>query len=296
MGGLAVCRRQITVSGGNIGARHALNISVTRGPVTFRCGSTSGGDEYIGETTLRTGAHSLAFTPTGDFYVQFQSDLDIDKIVASCQVASAGTMELDIPYAAADLPFVRWDQSADVLFLACAGFQQRRIERRAVDSWSVVLYRPENGPFFGTRSAKVKLKVAATNGNTSLTSDLPFFKATHVGALFRLFNEGVDQTYKLGAGGAFTDPLRVTGVVTSNYDDRDWFYTVSGVWSGTLRWKRSFDGPDSGFKDFPYEQSSSTVPITTNLGSTQNDDDDKTPSFTTSWALRMVTTPPARQR
>lgn len=274
VGGLALCRRQITVSGGNIGLRHALNIAVTRGPVTFRCGSTSGGDEYISETSLRTGNHSLAFTPTGDFYVQFQSDLDINRIVASCAIAATGTMELDIPYATADLPYVRWDQSADVLFLACEGFQQRRIERRAVDSWSIVLYSPENGPFFGDRSAKVKLKVAATNGNTSLTSDLPFFKATHVGALFRLFNEGVDQTYKLGADDSYTDPLRVTGVVTSNYDDRNWFYTVSGVWSGTLKWKRSFDGPDTGFKDFPYEQSSSTIPITGNLGSTQNDDDD----------------------
>ncbi|WP_292530134.1 hypothetical protein, partial [Mesorhizobium sp.] len=213
VGGLALCRRQIAVAGGDLNKEHALSISVTRGPVTFRCGSTSGGDEYIPETTLRTGAHSLAFTPTGDFHVQFQSDLDIDKIVASCQVASSGTMELDIPYVAADLPFVRWDQSADVLFLACDGYQQRRIERRGTGtSWSIALYQPETGPFFGARSAKVKLKVASTNGNTTLTADKPFFKSTHVGAIFRLFNEGVDQTFKLGAGGAYTEPFRVTGV------------------------------------------------------------------------------------
>ncbi|QND67639.1 hypothetical protein HB777_29355 [Mesorhizobium loti] len=275
VGGLAVCRRQITVSGGNIGLRHALNIAVTRGSVTFRCGSTSGGDEYITETALRTGAHSLAFTPTGDFYIQFQSDLDIDRIVASCQVASAGTMELDIPYAAADLPFVRWDQSADVLFLACTGFQQRRIERRgAGDSWSLVLYQPNNGPFYSARTARVKLKVASTNGNTTLTSDLPFFKSTHVGALFRMFNEGVAQTYNLGAAGAYTNPFRVTGVQTSEYNDRNWSYTIAGTWVGTLRWQRSFDGPDSGFKRFPYSAGGGTSDITANLGSTANDDQD----------------------
>ncbi|MBZ9888944.1 hypothetical protein LB559_13425 [Mesorhizobium sp. BR1-1-3] len=276
VGGLALCQRQITVSGGDANKRHALNISVTRGPVTFRCGSTSGGDEYISETALRTGVHSLAFTPTGSFYVQFQNDLDIDKIVASCQVASAGTMELDTPYAAADLPYVRWDQSADVLFLACDGYQQRRIERRSTDSWSIALYAPENGPFFSARSAKVKLKVAATNGNTTLTSDLPFFKAAHVGALFRVFNEGVGQDYKLGAADTFTDAFRVTGVVGSanEYNDRNWTYSVSGTWAGTLRWQRSFDGEDTGFKRFRKVVSSSATDITANVGTTTNDETD----------------------
>ncbi|TIN03880.1 MAG: hypothetical protein E5Y38_06370 [Mesorhizobium sp.] len=275
VGGLAVCRRQITVAGGDQNKEHALNISVTRGPVTFRCGSTSGGDEYVPETTLRTGSHSLAFTPTGDFHIQFQSQLDIDKIVASCQVASSGTMELDIPYAAADLPFVRWDQSADVVFLACDGHQQRRVERRGAGrSWSIVRYEPTNGPFFAARSAAVKLKVAATNGNTTLTSDLPFFKSSHVGALFRVFNESVNQSYKLGANGAYTNPFRVTGVQTGNYNDRNWTYTVSGTWVGTLRWQRSFDGEDQGFKRFPYNNASSTIDITGNLGATNNDDED----------------------
>ncbi|MER9410306.1 hypothetical protein [Mesorhizobium sp. M0589] len=275
VGGLAVCQRQITVAGGDANKEHALNISVTRGPVTFRCGSTSGGDDYIRETTLRTGAHSLAFTPTGNFWVQFQSDLDINKIVASCQVASTGTMELDIPYAATDLPYVRWDQSADVLFLACDGFQQRRIERRGTGrSWSIVRYAPVNGPFFAGRSAKVKLKVAATNGNTTLTSDLPFFKPEHVGALFRVFNEGVNQSYRLGAELTFTDPMRVTGLNTSDYFDRNWFYTVSGTWAGTLRWQRSFDGPEIGFKDFRRATGTSGQDITGNTGSTQNNDDD----------------------
>lgn len=274
VGGLALCRRQITVSGGDANKRHALNINITRGPVTFRCGSVSGGDEYISETSLRPGVHSLAFTPTGSFWVQFQSDLDIDRIVASCQVASSGTMELDIPYAAADLPFVRWDQSADVLFLACAGYQQRRIERRSTDSWSIALYAPESGPFYSSRTAKVKLKVAATNGNTTLTSDLPFFKSTHVGALFRVFNESVRQTYQLGAAEAFTEPFRVTGINGGDYSDRDWTWTLSGTWSGTLRWYRSFDGADTGYKRFRKAKGGVIEDITVNEGPTANGDID----------------------
>ena len=44
---------------------HGLRIIVDRGPITFKLGSTLGGDELIQTTTLRTGVHSLAFNPTG---------------------------------------------------------------------------------------------------------------------------------------------------------------------------------------------------------------------------------------
>lgn len=243
IGGRAICRRQITVAGGDLNKRHALTINVTRGPVIFRCGSTSGGDEYIAETTLRTGVHSLALTPTGDFHLHFQNNSDIDRIVASIAVVPAGTMELDIPWAGADLPYVRWDQSADVVFLACNGYQQRRIERRSTDSWSLVLYQPRNGPFFNGRSAQVKLKPGANSGNTTLTSDLPFFKPTHVGALFRLFHGGRGQTFKIGADGVFSSAWRVNGVGSDN----DFSITRAGTWVGTLTLQRSYDGPDTGF-------------------------------------------------
>lgn len=251
IGGQAVCRRQITVAGGDANKRHALSINVTRGPVTFRCGSSSGGDEYIAETQLRTGAHSLALTPTGNFWVQFQSDLDVDRIVASCQIAAAGIMELDVPFAAHDLPNVRWDSSGDVLFLACDGYAQKRIERRSTDSWSFVEYLPNAGPFFATRSASVKLKVGRTYGNTTLTSDKPFFDGSHVGALFRMFNMGYKGTFRLAGEGSFMDPIRVTGSREGGvYNDRLFRYTIAGTWSGTLRLQRSFDGPDSGYQPF----------------------------------------------
>lgn len=62
-GGKASASQGVLIN--EVGEEHALRIIVNRGPVQFRCGSTSGGDEYIGETTLDTGVHSLAFTATG---------------------------------------------------------------------------------------------------------------------------------------------------------------------------------------------------------------------------------------
>lgn len=64
-GGKATCSQEVTVADADIGQEHALRINVTDGPVTLRVGGLAGGDEYIEETSLSTGEHSLAFTPTG---------------------------------------------------------------------------------------------------------------------------------------------------------------------------------------------------------------------------------------
>ncbi len=64
-GGKATCSQEVTVADADIGQEHALRINITDGPVTLRVGALAGGDEYIEETSINTGEHSLAFTPTG---------------------------------------------------------------------------------------------------------------------------------------------------------------------------------------------------------------------------------------
>lgn len=261
------------------GVEHALRITVERGPVTLRVGSSDGGEEYVSETVLKTGTHSLAFTPSaGNFYVELFSKLPALKRVDSCTVEGAGVMTLPTIWPEADLDKMRFAQSADVVFVACDGYRPQRVERRAIRSWSVVRYQPDNGPFTVGRTRDVKLTPSVTEGNGTLTASAPFFNASHVGTLFTLFHEGFECTTPLGGAGEFTDAFRVTGIADSetpeNYNDRAWVYTVSGTWTGTLRWQRSFDGADTGFRQFRYTASSSTIPITGNLGGTVNDDND----------------------
>ena len=259
-GGVAEVIRQVTVAAGDQNVEHALAINVTRGPVTFRVGSASGGDQYIPETILRSGRHSLAFTPTGDFHLTIRSTFDGRRIVASIAVESSGVMTVTAPWAEADLDLIRWAQSADVVFVACDGYKPYRIERRNNPrSWSVVEYLFETGPFFPARSKEVKLRVAATRGNTTMTASKPFFRSTHVGALFRLTHTGQGGAFVLGsADDAWTDPIRVTGVKNTGKDggntpfnDRDWAYTITGTWNGTIRVQRSTTREDTGFVDFP---------------------------------------------
>jgi hypothetical protein len=247
-GGLAQIQQTVTVPSSAFGIEHAIRIVVTQGPVVFRAGSTTGGADLIPQTTLDTGTHSLAFTPAAaGLCIQIESTDPWAKTLTSCAIEAAGPLVLPTPWAAVDLPNIRYDQSGDIIFIACHGQQQYKIERRATRSWSTVLFYSDNGPFQASPGIKANFTPGAYAGNTTLTSDRPWFQPGHVGCLFRVFSNGQFNQTVLGAQNAFTPAVRVTGVgATRNYS-----WTASGTYSGTLTWQRSFDGATSGFIDVP---------------------------------------------
>ncbi len=265
-GSSAIVKQQVSTS--SAGTQHALRIEVTRGSVLFRCGSTDGDDDYISETTLRRGVHSLAFIPSGSYWVWFKSEVPRNVVVRSCEVEDDGPMAVDAPWVQADLRTIRYAQSLDVVFLTIKDRQQMMIERRGNNSWSVVYYETDDGPFRIARSANVKITPSATRGNITLTSSSDFFDAAkHERSLFRLTHENVNATVTLAAVGEHTAPIRVIGLKTGSYNDRDFTVTTSGTWSGSIQIQRSFDSEFSGFEDFGSA-------ITTNTATTSGDDDD----------------------
>lgn len=94
-----------------------------------------------------------------------------------------------------------------------------------------------------SRTANVRLKPTLTYGNTTLTSDKPFFKTTHVGALFRLTHSQFNATFKLGDDQQYTDAIRVSGIG----GDNDFSVTTFGTWTGTVRMQRGYTDRKSGF-------------------------------------------------
>ena len=248
-GASAYCERSVTTS--SAGTEHALRIIVTKGPVLFRCGSASGDDDYIASTSLDTGTHSLAFVPSGTYYVRFTTRSERQCQVDSITVEAAGVMTLPAPWSLAQLPLIRYAQSADVVFLACASWQQRKIERRgsgasAGRSWSITLYEANDGPFqSGATESNVLVTPGAAFGNTTLTAASAIFKSTDVGSVFKLFTYGQGASFDLAGADQYTQPVRLTGVGTDN----DFSVVLSGVWVGTLYLQRSYDGPDTGFID-----------------------------------------------
>lgn len=266
VGGLAQIQQTISVAGGDQGKEHAIRIVITQGPVVFRVGSTAGAEDLIPQTVLDTGTHSLTFTPsTGNATIQIETTDGWNKTLTQCSIEAAGVMVLPTPWAVGDLPNVRYDQSGDIIYIACKGQQQQMIQRRSAHSWSVVLYYSNNGPFNSLPGIQANLTLGNFYGNTTMTSDRPWFQAGHVGATFRLFLNGQTNQTVVGAQNAFSTPLRVSGVgtgvwtvasSTANFiptanSGRNYTVTVTGTWVGKLSLQRSLVSATEGFADVP---------------------------------------------
>lgn len=264
-GGLATAINAVTVDAGDTEKEHALRVIVERGPVEFRVGSTSGGSDLVSRTNLEPGVHSIAFTPdVTTFYIYFETTERIEAVIGSVTVEPAGVMEIPTTWATSDLDHIRHSQSADVIFVACAGQQQRRIERRGRRSWSFVYYRSSDGPFRSSASYNnLSLTPDDTTGNITLTASRSLFTADHIGSLFRLFQTSQRIADSLGAANQFTAPVRVTGLQADG--DRTFSIDIAGTWAGTLTLQRSFDSEDAGFVDVP------TATYTANTSTTYAD-------------------------
>src|SRR5882672_1897858 len=120
VGGLSQLQQTITIAPADQGKEHAIRIVITQGPVVFRVGSTAGAADLIPQTSLDTGTHSLTFTPSsGNATIQIESTDAWSKTLTQCSIETAGTMVLPTPWGANDLANIRYDQSGDIIFIAC---------------------------------------------------------------------------------------------------------------------------------------------------------------------------------
>ena len=251
-------RQTIAVAAPDQGTEHAVRIVVSRGKVTFRLGSTSGADDLITETTLGEGTHSLAFTPnTANIYLEITSLAKATQIVTSCTIEASGVMDLPAPWLEADLSKIRYTQSADVVYVACEGYETRKIERRATRSWSIVLYAPEDGPFEPVNTSVTTVTAAALSGDTTLEASRNLFKSTDVGSLIRIGGNGQTVELTATAENQFSDAIRITGVGSARY----MYITITGTWSATVTVQRSFGSPGSWVdeRDYTANQSNNLI-------------------------------------
>lgn len=236
----AIRDQAVTVSGTDVNKEHALRVIVTKGVVTFSVGTAAGDDTYVTRTTLGVGVHSLAFTPTGTFYIRFSSTTQSSVQVDSCQIEAAGNVEIPAPWKQADLQYLRYDQSADVVYVTCFGtYQQRKIERRGTGrSWSIVLYQPVDGPFQIQNVTTTTLTPSALTGDITLTANRALFKTTSVGTLYRITSTGQEVDAAFTSDNQFSNAIRITGVGAAQ---RAFAHNITGTWAGTVTLQRSVD-------------------------------------------------------
>lgn len=229
----AILDQQVSVAAPDQNQRQALRILITRGAISLRIGTSLGDDSIINETVLHPGTHSIAFTPgAASFWIRFQSSGAAASLLRSCNIEGAGVLTLPTIWQTADLKGLRWVQSASVVFVGSNGYPQQQFERRAVDSWSIVDYTLtcNVGPFRPINVTNIQLTPSAVSGDITLSSNKPYFKPGHVGALFRLLSVGQAVTSALAGANQFTNAVLVTGVGAQ----RNLTITLSGTWAGTI--------------------------------------------------------------
>lgn len=244
IGGYARATNAIAIT--EQGVQHALRLSVKRGPITLKVGTADNLDDVVSETRLGTGTHSITFTPhVGTVYAQIETSSTRLSYVTGMTVEPAGDMEIATPWGGSDLQNLRYEQSGDVIFVACLGYPIYRIERRTGGSWSLVKYEIDNGPWAAFPAKDVRVAVQGGMGNTTITSTRPLFKPAHVGSLIKAFTPNYTHTFFLGAEMAYTPAIRVTGVGA----DRLFAYGVSAPtgFVGTWTLERSVTSDEVGF-------------------------------------------------
>lgn len=232
----AIRTQTIVVSAGDASKAHALRLNVTRGSVTLRVGSTIGGEEYIVETVLSKGTHSLVFTPAaGNVYLRLANNATYATLIDSIVIESSGVMEIPTSIIASSLNLLSYVQSGDIVYIVSGVHRSMQIERRGVESWSVVDYRPIDGPFFPMNTSKLTISSSALQGEVTLTASKPAFKSTNVGSLYSLISVGQTVIKTLSSADVFSDPVSVTGLVA----ERGLAINITGTWVATIVLQRS---------------------------------------------------------
>jgi hypothetical protein len=259
----ARARQAVTVAAADQAKRHCVKITVARGPVIFRIGSTGGGSEIISNQTLDEGTHFIAFTPgAGTIYLEIEAINEgrADRYVSDCTFYKNADLLVPTPWAEVDLPSIRYAQSGSVLFIACSGYQQHKIERRGANSWSIAKYYSNAGPYLGYSSRKEKLKPSGVVGDVTITADQPYFKAGMVGSTFEITHPRQQPSIIFTGEDQYSDFIRVTGVGTQ---DRRFTVTISygsGA-SGTVTLERAYGVPEgwTSYKTYITNQAAAAV-------------------------------------
>lgn len=214
----------------DVGKKHGIRFTVLRGGnLLFKAGTTPGGEDVITTTSLEAGTYSFCITaPAPTIYLQFDSRDARSYAVTQPTLEAAGPLVLPTPWKEGDLPKIRYDQSSDIIYVACEGYRQKMIQRRSNNSWAIVNYQANDGPFPAKQGDKTfKFVNSVLRGDGTLTCSKDFFTQDLVGATMRLFHQGQTTTKPLNVATTATTPIRVTGV--SNWVPPQWIVvSISG--------------------------------------------------------------------
>lgn len=192
---LSVNATIINVTDGIVGFQIRRTITLAAPPVT---------PILVGDTITISGMVATGtFQLNGDWEVLSSAGTTVLIIGSgdpSGSYTSGGTIggpiEIASPYTEADLDTLQYAQSADVLTVTVSRLPQYELRRTSVSPLAFTFLQINyiQGPFLTQNiDTTIKVSTSAITGAVTLTSSSAIFSATHVGGLFRLEQENVDD-------------------------------------------------------------------------------------------------------
>jgi len=235
------------ITTGTTGTEHVIKFRVIGSPgdlVEFRVGTATTLDDTFATIAVQTGYHCVAFTPTtSPFFIGFRrvgSDGNKTISVDNISLISGAAVEIETPYAEADLYDIEGPQSADVLYLFNSFYPTHKLQRFGHTSWSLVEVSWLDGPYLDENRTATTLIPSANTGlaiNLTLSSisginDGVGWLATDVGRVVRYKKTTV---YGWARITSITSSLVAVADVKKDFEatpDAQTTFSL-GAWSGT---------------------------------------------------------------
>lgn len=148
--------------------------------------------------------------------------------------------EIYTPYQEADLALLRFESSADVIWITHPDYQPYTLSRFGDTDWRLELYEPEDGPFMPENLTDTTLTANGVTGSITLTASAALFAALHVGSLWKLRHYIPGQSVSAALSSA-TSTSSIKCFTT-------WRLITHGTWTGNLSIEKSDDGGSSWTK------------------------------------------------
>lgn len=153
------------------------------------------------------------------------------------QVLDMGTpVEIATPYVLADVPTLRFKQTATDLWIFHPNYQPRKLTRTSDTSWSLSTVTFIDGPYDTINESSTTLALSGTTGSVTVTASANVFAATDVGRLIRWRDPAGDWTWLTIT--AFTSATQVTA-------DIDGANASAGT--ATTQWRLGLMNTDLGW-------------------------------------------------
>lgn len=171
--------------------RHQTGLRTCRGFIPLKEGgfTRAPGSLRRGNTRADAAARLIGFIFAANDAVVLEFSALRMRVWRYGQLVLSGGVpyELVTPYDAAAVSRLKYEQSADVIYITDGVLPPRRLARLALDNWTLTEFSPNDGPFepLNTNMAAT-VQASGETGTVTLTASGAIFTSGMIGSLFQL--------------------------------------------------------------------------------------------------------------